>query len=77
MDIEVIQHHRNKAETIINSTLRANGVQPTASLIEDFLSYYDYNGLAATITNIYHYSKTVLHSRREEPYFQLQLVSHC
>ena len=76
MDIEVIQHHRNKAETIINSTLRANGVQPTASLIEDFLSYYDYNGLAATITNIYHYSKTVLHSRREEPYFQLQLVSH-
>ena len=76
MDIEVIQHHRNKAETIIGSTLRANGVQPTASLIEDFLSYYDYNGLSATITNIYHYSKTVLHSRREEPYFQLQLVSH-
>ncbi len=76
MDIEVIQHHRNKAETIINSTLRANGVRPTASLIDDFLSYYDYNGLAATITNIYHYSKTVLHSRREEPYFQLQLVSH-
>ena len=76
MDIEVIQHHRNKAETIIASTLRANGVQPTASLIEDFLSYYDYNGLSATITNIYHYSKTVLHSRREEPYFQLQLVSH-
>lgn len=76
MDIEVIQHHRNKAETIIGSTLRANGVQPTASLIEDFLSYYDYNGLSATVTNIYHYSKTVLHSRREEPYFQLQLVSH-
>ena len=76
MDIEVIQHHRNKAETIIGSTLRANGVQPTASLTEEFLSYYDYNGLAATITNIYHYSKTVLQSRREEPYFQLQLVSH-
>ena len=76
MDIEVIQHHRNKAETIIGSTLRANGVQPTTSLIEEFLSYYDYNGLAATITNIYHYSKTVLQSRREEPYFQLQLVSH-
>ncbi len=76
MDIEVIQHHRNKAETIINSTLRANGVQPTASLTEEFLSYYDYNGLAATITNIYHYSKAVLQSRREEPYFQLQLVSH-
>ena len=77
MDIEVIQHHRNKAETIINSTLRANGVQPTTSLTEEFLSFYDYNGLAATITNIYHYSKTVLQSRREEPYFQLQLVTHC
>ena len=76
MDIEVIQHHRNKAETIINSTLRANGVQPTTALIEDFLTYYDYIGLAATITNIYHYSKTVLHSRHEEPYFHLQLVSH-
>ena len=76
MDIEVIQNHRNKAETIINSTLRTNGVQPTASLIEDFLSYYDYNGLQATINNIYQYSKTVLHARREEPYFQLQLVSH-
>ena len=76
MDIEVIQHHRNKAETIINSTLRANGVQPTASLTEEFLSFYDYNGLAQTITNIYHYSKIVLQSRREEPYFQLQLVPH-
>lgn len=75
MDIEVIQHHRNKAETIINSTLRANGVQPTTSLTEEFLSFYDYNGLAATINNIYRYSKTVLHSRHEEPYFQLQLVS--
>ena len=77
MDIEVIQHHRNKAETIIDSTLRANGVQPTASLIEEFLSFYDYNGLQETINNIYHYSKTVLQSRHEEPYFQLQLVTHC
>lgn len=76
MDIEVIQHHRKKAETIINSTLRANGVQPTTALTEEFLSFYDYNGLAATISNIYHYSKTVLHSRHEEPYFQLQTVSH-
>ena len=77
MNIEVIQHHRNKAETIIDSTLRANGVQPTASLIEEFLSFYDYNGLQETINNIYHYSKTVLQSRHEEPYFQLQLVTHC
>jgi hypothetical protein len=77
MDIEVIQHHRNKAETIIGSTLRANGVQPTASLIEEFLSFYDYNGLAATINNIYYYSKTVVDARREEPYFKLQLMTHC
>ena len=76
MDIEVITHHRNRAEMIINSTLRANGVQPTASLIEEFLSFYDYNGLAATINNIYSYSKTVLHAQHEQPYFQLHLVSH-
>ena len=71
MNIEVITHHRNRAETIINSTLRANGVLPTTSLTEEFLSFYDYNGLASTINNIYHYSKTVLHSRHEEPYLQL------
>ena len=74
MNIEVIQHHRNKAESIINRTLHANGVQPTAALTEEFLSFYDYNGLQSTINNIYHYTKTVLHSRHEEPY--LQLVSH-
>lgn len=77
MDIEVISHHRNRAEMIINSTLKANGVDPHSDMVEEFLSFYDYNGLAATITNIYHYSKTVLQSRREEPYFQLQLVTHC
>jgi len=76
MDIEVITHHRNRAEMIINSTLRANGVQPTASLIEEFLSFYDYNGLAATINNIYSYSKTVLHAQHEQPYFQLHLLTH-
>ena len=76
MDIEVIQNHRNRAETIINSTLRANGVQPTTSLTEEFLSFYDYNGLAATINNIYSYSKTVLHAQHEQPYFQLHLLTH-
>ena len=76
MDIEVIQNHRRRAELIIDNTLWTNGISPTPTLVAEFLSYYDYNGLAATITNIYHYSKTVLQSRREEPYFQLQLVSH-
>lgn len=74
MEIEVIQHHRNKAKSVINSTLRANGVQPTTSLTEEFLSFYDYNGLSATINNINSYSRTVLHQPQEGPY--LQLVSH-
>ncbi len=74
MNIEVIQYHRNTAESIINRTLRSNGIQPTASLTEEFLSFYDYNGLQSTINNIYSYSRTVLHSRHEEPY--LQLVSY-
>ena len=76
MDIEVIQNHRRRAELIIDNTLWANGIKPTPALVAEFLSFYDYNGLQATINNIYQYSKTVLHARREEPYFHLQLVSH-
>ena len=76
MDIEVIQNHRRRAELIIDNTLWANGISPTPALVEEFLSFYDYNGLQATISNIYHYSKTVLHARREEPYFHLHHVSH-
>ena len=76
MDIEVIQNHRRRAELIIDNTLWANGISPTPALVEEFLSFYDYNGLQATINNIYHYSKTVLHARHEEPYFHLHHVSH-
>ena len=76
MDIEVIQNHRRRAELIIDNTLWANGGKPTPALGAEFLSFYDYNCLQATINNIYQYSKTVLHARREEPYFHLQLVSH-
>ncbi len=76
MDIEVIQNHRRRAELIIDNTLWANGISPTPALVADFLSFYDYNGLQETISNIYQYSKTVLQSRHEEPYFHLQLVSH-
>ena len=76
MDIEVIQNHRRRAELIIDNTLWANGISPTPDLVAQFLSYYDYNGLQATINNIYQYTKTVLHARREEPYFHLQTVSH-
>ena len=76
MDIEVIQNHRRRAELIIDNTLYNSGINPTPDLVAQFLSFYDYNGLQATITNIYQYSKTVLHARREEPYFHLQTVSH-
>ena len=71
MEIEVIQHHRNKAKTVITNTLHANGIQPTESLVEEFLSFYDYNDLSATINNIYRYSRTIRHAHQEEPYLQL------
>ena len=76
MNIEVIQHHRRRAELIIDNTLYNSGINQTPALVAEFLSFYDYNGLQETINNIYQYSKTVLHSRREEPYFHLQTVSH-
>lgn len=76
MDIEVIQNHRSRAELIIDNTLWANGITPTPALVAEFLSYYDYNGLQATINNIYQYTKTVLHAQRKEPYFHLHHVSH-
>ena len=76
MDIEVIQNHRYRAELIISNTLYNSGINPTQALVAEFLSFYDYNGLQETISNIYHYSKTVLQSRHEEPYFHLQTVSH-
>ena len=75
MDIEVIQNHRNKAETIIRRSLYANGVQPTASLIEEFLSFYDYNGLPETINNIYRYSNKVTNRLEDQRHLQLQLVT--
>jgi hypothetical protein len=76
MDIEVIMNHRVKAETIIRNTLHANGVQPTESLIEEFLSFYDYNGLSSTINNIYRYSNKVTNRLEDQRHLQLQLVSH-
>ena len=77
MDIEVIQHHRNKAQQIIVGTLHSNGVQPTESLVEEFLSFYDYNGLSATINNVSNYAKTVTNRDRERRHLQLQLVTYC
>lgn len=71
MDIEVIQNHRNNAETVIRSTLRVNGVQTTSTLIEEFLSYYDYNGLAATINNIYRYSNKVTNRLEDQRHLQV------
>jgi hypothetical protein len=76
MDIEVIMNHRIKAERIIEETMRANGIPAVDYLVEEFLSYYDYNGLSATINNVYHYAKTVLNRDREQRHLQLQIVSH-
>jgi len=74
MDIEVIEHHRNKAERIIEETMRANGIPAVDYLVEEFLSYYDYNGLSATINNIYHYAKTVLNRDKEQYYLRFHTV---
>lgn len=75
MDIEVIQNHRNKAERIIANKLRDSGINPTPALVEEFLSYYDYNGLNETISNVYRYANTV--TNRLEDQRHLQLMTCC
>ena len=77
MDIEVIENHRNKAEHIIEETMRANGIPAVDYLVEEFLSFYDYNGLVETINNISSYAKTVTNRDREKRHLQLQLVTYC
>ena len=73
MNIEVIPHHRNKMKSAINATLVANGITPSHNVVEEFLSYYDYNGMTATISNLFDYCNTV--TRRHEETRQLQLVT--
>ena len=75
MDIEVIEHHRNRAERIIEETMRANGIPAVDYLVEEFLSFYDYNGLVATINNVSNYAKTVTNRDKEQRHLQLQLVA--
>ena len=75
MDIEVIEHHRNRAERIIEETMRANGIPAVDYLVEEFLSFYDYNGLVATINNVSSYAKTVTNRDKEQRHLQLQLVA--
>jgi hypothetical protein len=76
MDIEVIENHRNRAERIIEETMRANGIPAVDYLVEEFMSFYDYNGLDATINNVSSYAKTVLNREKEQRHLQLQLVTH-
>ena len=73
MDIEVIQHHRNSARFQIRNILMDSQVRPYDHLVEEFLSYYDYNGMTATISNLFDYCNTV--TRRHEETRQLQLVT--
>jgi hypothetical protein len=75
MDIEVIEHHRNRAERIIEETMRANGIPAVDYLVEEFLSFYDYNGLVATINNVSSYAKTVTNRDKEQRHLRLQLVT--
>ena len=77
MDIEVIENHRNRAERIIEETMRANGIPAVDYLVAEFLSFYDYNGLVETINNISSYAKTVTNRDREKRHLQLQLVTYC
>jgi exoribonuclease II len=74
MDIEVIMNHRVKAERIIEETMRANGIPAVDYLVEEFLSFYDYNGLAATINNVSSYAKTVLNRDKEQYYLRFHTV---
>lgn len=73
MDIEVIMNHRNNAEVVIANALRNAGINPASSLVEEFLSFYDYNGLSATISNVYQYSNAVTNRLEDQRHLQLQL----
>ncbi len=68
MDIEVIMNHRVKAKGMIANAIRDTGINPTTSLVEEFLCFYDYNGLNETLNNVYRYANTVT-NRLEDQYY--------
>jgi len=76
MDIEVIMNHRVRAEGIISNALRDTGINPTSPLVEEFLSFYDYNGLNETLNNVYRYANKVTNRLEDQLHLQFQLVSH-
>ena len=73
MDIEVIENYHNKLKKVIIETLIAYGVTPSHNVVEEFLSYYYYNGLTATINNLFDYCGTVTHCHEEKR--QLRFVT--
>jgi len=75
MDIEVIQHHRNSARFQIRNILMDSQVRTYDHLVEEFLCFYDYNGLAATIQNVKSYINTMTNQDKEQRHLQLQLVT--
>ena len=75
MNIEVIQHHRNTARFHIRNVLMDHRIKPCNNLIEEFLCFYDYNGLDATIQNVNNYVNAMTNRDREQRHLQLQLVT--
>lgn len=75
MDIEVIQHHRNTARFHIRNVLMDNHIKPCSNLVEEFLCFYDYNGLAATIQNVNNYINAMTNRESEQRQLQLRTAN--
>ena len=74
MDIEIIMNHRVKAEGMIANSLRDAGINPTSPLVEEFLSFYDYNGLKETLDNVYRYANTVTNRLEDQLFLRFHTV---
>lgn len=57
MDIELIMNHRATAEKNIVEIASHWGVKLSSDEKEEFMSFYDYHGLAETINNVVAWSK--------------------
>lgn len=53
MNIEVITYHREAMKNQISTVIAMHGATVSEEVIEEFLSFYDYNGSEAAIENVY------------------------
>jgi len=53
MNIEVITHHRDAVKNQIETVIAMHGATVSEQVIEEFLSFYDFNGSEAVIANVY------------------------